>query len=557
MFVPKLVETIKVYNTQKLVQDLVAGLIVAIIALPLSIALAIASGVSPEKGLITAIIGGFVAAAVGGSRYQVSGPTGAFVVIVLGIIQEFGVNGLIAATFMAGVMLIAMGFMKMGDLIKFIPHPITTGFTCGIAVTIFSTQVEDFLGLQIEGLPSEFIEKWMTYFEHLGQTQWMALIIGLVTVVIIQLWPKVNAKIPGTLIAILATTAVVTIFKIDVATIGTQFEDIKGSIPAPSFPGDLSFDMLKKLFPAAFAIAFLGSIESLLSAVVADGMTGRNHKSNIELIGQGCGNIASAFFGGIPVTGAIARTAANIKNGARTPMAGMFHSVFLLIMMIFLMPYVKYIPMATLAGILMVVAYNMGEWEYFKMIPKSPKSDSLVFLTTFFLTVIFDLVIAIEVGMVMAAFLFMKRMADVAQFNLTPPEQIDSDVRPIAAEGKRSEIMVYAINGPFFFGAADQFVKNYQTQQKSPKVLILDLTLVPFIDATGFSALSRVHKICKAHKTKLLLCGLQEKTEKTLGKFGFLDKLGEGRIYKTMQLARGRAEAMVAQDKKTIKKDTV
>lgn len=530
MFVPKMFSLLKTYNRKKLLRDVTSGVIVGIIALPLSIALAIASGVSPEKGLITAIIGGFVAALLSGSRVQVSGPTGAFVVIVLGIINDHGLSGLIAATFMAGIFLVAMGLLKMGSLIKYIPYPITTGFTCGIAVTIFSTQIEDFLGLEIAKVPSEFIDKWVCFIKNINTTSLITLGLGVLTILIIQLWPKVSKKIPGTLIAIIVTTVLAIIFDLDVRTIGSEFNEIKGSLPAPKLPSGLSLDAIKALLPSAFAIAFLGSIESLLSAVVADGMIGSTHNSNVELISQGAANIFSSLFGGIPVTGAIARTAANVKNGGRSPVAAMVHSVSLLIMMLFLMPYVKYVPMTTLAGILIIVAYNMGEWEYFKTIPKAPKSDSLVFITTFLLTVLFDLVLAIEVGMVMAAFLFMRRMAEVSSFKLNTPDNDDNDA-PLDLQLDENNVMIYEIKGPFFFGAADNFLKTYKQVRKMPKVLILELSHVPFVDTTGHLALTRLHKMCSSQGTKIILVGLQQKTHEILDKFGFTSKIGSENIF--------------------------
>lgn len=532
MFTPKLFQCLKTYNRAKLLRDVTAGVIVAVIALPLSIALAIASGVSPEKGLITAIIGGFVASLLGGSRVQISGPTGAFVVIVLNIVNVYGLKGLITATFMAGIILMIMGFAKMGNLIKFIPYPITAGFTCGIAVIIFSTQVKDFLGLKIIDLPSEFIAKWGSYISHLKTTNLISLLIGVLTIGIILIWPKFVKRIPGTLIAIVLMTVATAVLHLKIDTIGSVFADIQGSIPVPRFPS-LSIPMIKELLGPAFAIAFLGSIESLLSAVVADGMIGCNHKSNMELVAQGAANICSSFFGGIPVTGAIARTAANVKNGSRTPVSGMVHSVVLLIMMIFLMPYVKYIPMTALAGILMVVAYNMGEWDEFKTLLKAPKSDALVFLTTFTLTILFDLVFAIEVGMVLAAFLFMKRMADVAQFNLNTPEdhEVLDAFRLPEIDYKKSKIVIYEINGPFFFGAADNFLKTFKTLEKAPKVLVLEMSHVPAMDSTGYMALNRLHGLCKQGGTKMMLVGLREQPYRTLDNYGFIKKLGEGRTF--------------------------
>ncbi|MBC7958517.1 MAG: sulfate permease, partial [Vallitaleaceae bacterium] len=538
VFVPKLFQCLKTYTRAKLVRDVTAGIIVAIIALPLSIALAIASGVSPEKGLITAIIGGFVASFLGGSRVQISGPTGAFVVIVLNIIQVYGLQGLITATFMAGIILMIMGFAQMGNLIKFIPYPITSGFTCGIAIIIFTTQVKDFFGLNIEELPSEFIPKWASYIEHFNAMNVISLLIGLATILIIIVWPKFVKKIPGTLIAIVLMTVLTAVFHLKIDTIGSVYTNIQGSIPAPRFP-NISFEMIKELIGPAFVIAFLGSIESLLSAVVADGMIGSTHKSNMELVGQGAANIASSLFGGIPVTGAIARTAANVKNGSRTPVSGMVHSVVLFLMMVFLMPYVKYIPMTALAGILMVVAYNMGEWEEFKTLLKAPKSDSIVFLSTFALTILFDLVFAIEVGMVMAAFLFMKRMSDVAQISVNSPDEPDTPdgFRLPDIDYNKSKVLIYEINGPFFFGAADNFLKTFKTLETNPKVLILEMSHVPAMDSTGYMAMNRLFNMCKQSNIKMMLVGLREQPYKTLEKYDFLSKIGSQRIYRQLQEA--------------------
>jgi SulP family sulfate permease len=540
LFLPKIITCLRDYEKKQLTDDIIAGIIVAIIALPLSIALAIASGVGPEKGIITAIIGGFLVSTLGGSRVQIGGPTGAFVVIVLGIIAKHGVIGLIAATFMAGILLVLMGAFKLGDLIKYIPYPITTGFTSGIAIIIFSTQVKDFLGLSAKNIPGEFIEKWLYYFEHMGTANISAILIGLLTIFIIIFWPRVNKKIPGAFMAIIVATAIVTILKLDVQTIYTQFGEISGSIPAPRIP-NISFGIFKDLFMSAVAIAILGAIESLLSAVVADGMIGGSHRSNTELIGQGFANIGSALFGGIPVTGAIARTAANVKNGGRTPIAGMVHSVTLLCMMLVLMPYVKYIPMAALAGILIVVAYNMGEWEEFIRMRKAPKSDEVVFLVTFLLTIVFDLVVAIEVGMVLAAFLFMKRMADVTECKAIDIHSDDhkDELRISYDKIKHQGVQVYEIDGPFFFGAADKFIKTLNTLEKDSKCLIIKLGNVSVIDATGYEAFIRIYKICKKHKIVLKLVNVKESPLKTLEKFGFIELIGSSNIHGTMTEALG------------------
>ncbi|MBC7960315.1 MAG: STAS domain-containing protein, partial [Vallitaleaceae bacterium] len=453
-------------------------------------------------------------------------------------IQVYGLQGLITATFMAGIILMIMGFAQMGNLIKFIPYPITSGFTCGIAVIIFTTQVKDFFGLNIEEVPKEFKPKWASYIEHFNAMNMISLLIGLATILIIIVWPKFVKKIPGTLIAIVLMTVITAVFHLKIDTIGSVYTNIQGSIPAPRFP-NISFEMIEQLIGPAFVIAFLGSIESLLSAVVADGMIGSTHKSNMELVGQGAANIASSLFGGIPVTGAIARTAANVKNGSRTPISGMVHSVVLFLMMVFLMPYVKYIPMTALAGILMVVAYNMGEWEEFRTLLKAPKSDSIVFLSTFALTILFDLVIAIEVGMVMAAFLFMKRMSDVAQISVNSPDEPDTPdgFRLPEMDYNKSKVLIYEINGPFFFGAADNFLKTFKTLETNPKVLILEMSHVPAMDSTGYMAMNRLFNMCKQSNIKMMLVGLREQPYKTLEKYDFLSKIGSQRIYRQLQEA--------------------
>ncbi|MEG0371199.1 MAG: SulP family inorganic anion transporter, partial [Clostridium sp.] len=443
-------------------KDIIAGVIVAIIALPLSVALAISSGVSPEKGLITAIIAGCIISLLGGSRVQIGGPTGAFVVIVYGIVQTYGLNGLIIATIMAGIIMILLGLLKFGSVIKYVPYPITVGFTAGIAITLLSTQIKDFFGLNIQSVPSEFIPKWIVYFENLDSINYMALLIGVCSLIIMILWPKINKTIPGSLIALVVTTVIVKIFNLPVATIGSSFESISATIPMPILP---SFDLeqIKVLIGPAVTIAILASIESLLSAVVADGMIGGKHDSNMELVAQGIANIFSGLFGGIPATGAIARTAANIKNGGRSPISGIVHAIVLLLIMLIFMPLAKLIPMTTLAAILMIVSYNMGEWRTCISLLKAPKSDMVVLLITFFLTVIFDLVIAIEIGMVLAAFLFMRRIADTTKIKCVKKDILYQGER---ADNLRKEedlsngrVLVYEINGPFFFGIAQKFLE--------------------------------------------------------------------------------------------------
>ncbi|MFZ1313169.1 MAG: SulP family inorganic anion transporter, partial [Chitinophagaceae bacterium] len=425
MFRPKIVDTLKSYSRQQFSRDLMAGLIVGIVALPLAIAFAIASGVSPEKGLYTAVIAGFIISAMGGSRVQIGGPTGAFIVIVYGIVQVHGVNGLIIATFMAGIMLIIMGFARLGSVIKFIPHPLIIGFTSGIALIIFSSQMKDFFGLQMGVVPADFLDKWISYVANFRTVNVYAVLLAVATVLIILFWPKITHKIPGSLIAILVTTAAMQWFNLPVETIGSRFGSIPSSLPTPVVP-DIDFATIKELIQPAFTIALLGGIESLLSAVVADGMIGGNHKSNMELVAQGTANIFSSLFGGIPATGAIARTATNVKNGGRTPVAGIIHAITLLLIMLFVGKWAALIPMATLAGILVVVAYNMSEWESFMSVFKGPRSDVAVLLTTFFLTVIIDLTVAIEIGMILAAFLFMRKMIKFSDVSMLTKDLEDS-----------------------------------------------------------------------------------------------------------------------------------
>lgn len=508
MFRPKLFDTLQQYNRQKLVKDLMAGLIVGIVALPLAIAFAIASGVSPEKGLFTAVIAGFIISAMGGSRVQIGGPTGAFIVIVYGIVQTYGINGLIIATFMAGVMLIVMGFARLGAVIKFIPHSLIVGFTSGIAVLIFSSQLKDFFGLHMGAVPADFLDKWKTYLQHAASVNYYALVLAATTVMIILLWPKVSHKIPGSLIAILLTAVVVQVFHLPVETIGSRFGSISSALPAPLLPA-LDMATIKNLIQPAFTIALLGGIESLLSAVVADGMIGGNHKSNMELIAQGTANIFSSLFGGIPATGAIARTVTNVKNGGRTPVAGITHAIVLLLIMLFAGRWAALIPMPTLAGILVVVAYNMSEWESFLSVLKGPRSDIAVMLTTFFLTVIIDLTVAIEIGMVLAAFLFMLKMIQFSDVRMLTKEIDDrsriADTDAIINYNIPGDVEVFEITGPLFFGAAYKFKDAIKFIERPPKVLIIRMRQVPIIDATGIKTIEEVYKESKHRGTKLIL----------------------------------------------------
>ncbi|MBU3127302.1 STAS domain-containing protein [Clostridium tagluense] len=545
MFVPKLFTCLKTYSKDQFVKDFIAGIIVAIIALPLAIALAIASGVSPEKGIYTAIVGGFIVSLLGGSRVQIGGPTGAFVVIVFGIIEKFGIDGLIVATIMAGFFLIIMGFFKFGGMLKFIPYPITTGFTSGIAVIIFSTQIKDFFGLTMKTVPSDFIPKWCAYFNSFSTLNLQSMLMGVFSLLIIIFWPKINKKIPGTLIAIVLTTIITLLFNLNIETIGSRFGDISSSLPAISLP-HTSFAMIKELMLPALTIAILGSIESLLSAVVADGMIGGSHRSNMELVAQGVANICSGLVGGIPVTGAIARTAANVKNGGRTPIAGIVHSLALLMILLVCMPYVKLVPMSSLAAILIIVSYNMGEWEAFQRILKAPKSDAIVLLVTFSLTIFFDLVIAIGIGLLLASLLFMKRMADVSDVRYILDEYEDKDQIELIDSIKTPEnVSLYEINGPFFFGAADKFMHAIREIGIPTKILIVKMSNVPAMDATGYHALEMLYDICKKHHTHLIMLNLQSQPTTVLGKYGFIDALGVENICNNIDEAIERANILL------------
>jgi sulfate permease, SulP family len=549
MFRPKLFDTLKTYNRQQFTKDLMAGLIVGLVALPLAIAFAIASGVSPEKGLYTAIVAGFIISAMGGSRVQIGGPTGAFIVIVYGIVQVYGINGLIIATFMAGILLIVMGLARMGSVIKFIPYPLITGFTSGIALIILSSQVKDFLGLKMGVIPADFIEKWKSYIYHLDTINRYTVLIGSATIGIIVLWPRITRKIPGSLIAILATTAVMQLLHLPVETIGSKFGAIPSSLPRPAI-SYLDFATVRKLIRPAFTIAMLGGIESLLSAVVSDGMIGGNHRSNMELIAQGMANIFSSIFGGIPATGAIARTATNVKNGGRTPVAGMVHAVTLFLILLFFGRWAALIPMATLAGILIVVAYNMSEWRHFVLVLKGPKSDGAILLTTFLLTVLVDLTVAIEIGMILASFLFMRNMIKFSGVSSLTKEMEEKD------DGKDMELLenyslpknveVFEINGPLFFGAAYKFKDAMRFIEKPPKVLIIRMRKVPIIDATGIKILKEVYKESTQRGTKLILSEVHsEQIMEELKRARLLFSIGKANITDSFQEAIDRSKVML------------
>jgi len=548
MFRPKLFDTLKNYTRKQFTNDVLAGIIVGIVALPLAIAFGIASGVTPEKGLITAVVAGFIISALGGSRVQIGGPTGAFIVIVYGIVQTYGINGLIIATFMAGIMLIILGIARAGAVIKFIPHPLIIGFTSGIALIIFSSQVKDFLGLSMGNVPADFIEKWQTYFLHIGSVNWYALLIASVTVLIIILWPKVTQKIPGSLIAILVTTAAVQLLKIPMETIGSRFGIISSSIPGPEIP-HIDFATFKNLVAPAFTIAMLCAIESLLSAVVADGMISGNHRSNMELIAQGTANIFSSIFGGIPATGAIARTATNVKNGGRTPVAGIVHAITLLLILLILGKWASYIPIANLAGILIVVAYNMSEWRNFRSVLKGPKGDIAVLLITFFLTVLIDLTVAIEIGMVLAVFLFMRNMIKFSDVSILTKEIEDKEFGYDLVDGKfqlPKEVEVFEITGPLFFGAAYKFRDAMKYIKQHPKVLIIRMRHVPIIDATGIQVLKEVIGESVKNRTKIILSELEnEQVQKALKESRLLFAIGKANIAATFEKALIRAQKIL------------
>lgn len=553
-FKPKLFLALKNYSKELFMADLMAGIIVGIVALPLAIAFGIASGVSPEKGIITAIIAGFIISMMGGSKVQIGGPTGAFIVIVYGIIQQYGEAGLIVATLMAGVLLILLGVFKLGAIIKFIPYPIIVGFTSGIAVTIFTTQIADIFGLSFGGekLPGDFIGKWIMYFNHFDTINWWNTIVSIASIIIIAMTPKFSKKIPGSLIAIIAITLLVYVLKTYVGvdsidTIGDRFS-IKAQLPGAEVP-TLNWEAMKGLLPAAITIAVLGAIESLLSATVADGVIGDKHDSNTELIAQGTANIITPLFGGIPATGAIARTMTNINNGGKTPVAGLIHAVVLFLILLFLMPLAQYIPMACLAGVLVVVSYNMSEWRTFRALLRNPKSDITVLLITFFLTVIFDLTVAIEVGLVIACLLFMRRVAETTEISvitdeINPNEELDIAVNEeslIVPKG----VEVYEINGPYFFGIANKFEEQMVQLGDRPKVRIIRMRKVPFIDSTGIHNLTNLCKMSKKERVTIVLSGVNEKVHHVLEKSGFYELLGEENICENINVAIDRANQII------------
>ena len=546
IFRPKLIDTLKSYSKTQFYRDTIAGVVVGIVALPLAIAFAIASGVSPDKGIFTAVIAGFVISAMGGSRVQIGGPTGAFIVVVYAIVQQFGVSGLIIATFIAGILLVIMGLTGLGNVIKFIPYPLIVGFTTGIAIIIFSSQVKDFLGLQMGSVPGDFIQKWLAYGHHFSSVNFYALAIGLVTVVIVALWPKMTHRIPGSIIAIILATAVVQIFHLPVETIGSRFGSIASSLPKPVVPG-VSFAVIQQLIRPAITIALLSSIESLLSAVVADGMIGGNHRSNTELIAQGVANICSSIFGGIPATGAIARTATNIKNGGRTPVAGIIHAVTLLLIMLFVGKWAAWIPMAALAGILVVVSWNMSEMKSFLFVLKGSKSDATVLLATFLLTVFIDLTVAIEIGMILAAFLFMRKMMQASSVQHTGPSTDDLTDDTTVLEMLPTGADVFEITGPLFFGAAYKFRDTMKMVETPAKVLIIRMDKVPVIDATGLRVLKDVCEQLEKKGSKLVLSEVNStQVTEELQKARLLFRIGKANVTSSFQDAITRAENILA-----------
>ncbi len=542
---PKLFDVMKGYTKEQLTKDIISGIIVAIIALPLSIALAIASGVGPEQGLYTAIIAGFFISFFGGSRVQIGGPTAAFVVIIYGIVTEYGTDGLIVATILAGIILVIMGICRFGSLIKYIPYTITTGFTCGIAVTLFVGQLKDFFGLDIASVPSEFLDKVIAYAKNIKTINLTATLIGLAAVVIMLIWPKVTDKIPGSLIAIIVTTAVVYFAKLPVNTIGSVYGELNSAFPSFHAPA-ISMKLVQQMLSPAFTIAILAGIESLLSAVVSDGMIGDTHKSNAELIGQGLGNIFSGLFGGIPATGAIARTAANVRNGGRTPIAGIVHCITLTIILLVLMPLAALIPMTTLAAVLLVVAANMADWtSFFHLCKTAPKSDIIVLVATFFLTVFFDLVVAIEIGVVLAALLFMKRMAETADVKAW--KYTDSpDITPGEAEKLRDiphSISVFEICGPMFFAAADQLLTINSANHT--KVVVIRMRSVPAIDASAMKSLHELVNRAKKKNITLVFSHVNEQPMHVMEKDGFIELVGKENFHKNIVDALDYAEGLV------------
>lgn len=549
-WLPKTFVVLRGVSPAQLVTEAQAGIVVGIVAIPLALAFAIASGVPPERGLVTAAVAGFLISFLGGSRVQIGGPTGAFVVIVYGIVQKYGLDGLTICTVLAGILLVVMGLARFGGAIKFIPYPVVTGFTSGIAVIIFSSQVKDLLGLRMGAVPAPFVAKWEALGGNLRTASPAAVGVSAFSLLVLLAWPKVSRKIPGPIVAILLASAGVAVLGLPVETIGSRFGEIHAAIPAPSLP-PITLERVRELFSPAVTVALLASIESLLSAVVADGMIGSRHKSNVELVGQGIANVASGLFGGMPATGAIARTATNVKNGGRTPVAGMVHAVTVYLVLVFLGQWARYIPMATLAAILAVVAYHMSEWRAFAHLFKTPKSDVAVLLTTFLLTVLIDLTVAVQVGVVLAAFLFIKRMADVTNVGVVTQELTDApdgtmngDADGVARRRIPPGVEVYEVNGPFFFGAADKIKDVLHFVAKKPRVFILRMRNVPAIDASGIRVLDDLFLSFRHQGIRFLIAGMHAQPLVALDRAGKLDEYGRENIVASLDdaLAVARAE---------------
>ena len=550
-WLPKSVTALRGYTRSQFAADLQAGIVVGVVAIPLALAFAIASGVAPEKGLVTAVVAGFLISAFGGSRVQIGGPTGAFVVIVSGIVARYGVDGLTICTVLAGALLIAMGIARLGGAIQFIPYPVVTGFTSGIAVIIFSSQIKDLLGLRMGAVPGPFAAKWAAYGFSLPTASPSAIAVALGSLAILMIWPRISRRVPGPIVAILAASVAVAALRLPVETIGSRFGEIRAALPAPRLP-DLSLERIRELFSPAFTVALLAAIESLLSAVVADGMIGSRHKSNVELIGQGIANIGSGLFGGMPATGAIARTATNVKNGGRTPVAGIVHAATIFVILVSLGKWARFIPLATLAAILTVVSYHMSEWRAFAHIFKTPRSDVAVLLTTFLLTVWIDLTVAVQVGVVLAAFLFIKRMADVTNVASVTQELTDApdgtmfrDAEGVARRTIPSGVEVYEINGPFFFGAADKIKDVLHFVARKPSVFVLRMRNVPAIDASGIRVLDELLRSFSHQGVRVVIAGIQAQPLAALDRAGRLERLGRENIVATLDEALALARAHI------------
>ncbi|MCB0666417.1 MAG: SulP family inorganic anion transporter [Saprospiraceae bacterium] len=549
-FTPKLITLLRQgISRHQVFRDITSGVIVGIVALPLAIAFAIASGVPPNKGLVTAIVAGLIISTLGGSRVQIGGPTGAFVVIVFAIVQEFGIEGLTIATIMAGFLIIGLGLAKLGNYLRFVPYPLIIGFTSGIAVIIFSSQLRDLFGLPIESLPADFIQKWSLYVHYIDRINWISLAVGIFTIVLVLLFPRISKKIPGSIVAIVLTTVAVFWFNLPVETIESKFGALPTSFDRPSIPM-VNLEKIQQLIQPAIAIALLGSIESLLSAVVADGMIGGRHRSNMELIAQGTANIFSGLFGGIPATGAIARTATNIRNGGRTPIAGIVHALILLFIMLLFSPLVKHIPLACLAGILIVVAWHMGEWHHFLSVLKTNKMEVMVLLVTFILTIFFDLILAIEVGMILSSFVFMKRMSETTSIEnrqlFNEPDDKDQLFEEELANLPK-EILLYEINGPLFFGASQKFQEVILDLHHQPKVLILRMRHVPFIDVTGLNRLKEICVQLQSNGTDVIISGANESVRNEMKRYHLFSILEERNVFDNIRESVERAQALISE----------